>query len=180
MKKILGAMFLLTTILAACHTATAYSATGTISGTIVSTSITLGNQELGKMPANQSLYYYWNGSGTNYVEDNSAAGDAMKFATIDFATDNGNVEVSVAANNSLPETAGILVDNDNTPNANTALDADQVQMVGDELMTANISYAGAGSDNKIGYNNDGDVYVFFNTGEATEGSLNMDLTLTAS
>lgn len=180
MKRILGAILLLTTILVASHTATAYSATGTISGTIVSTSITMSNQELGKMPADQSLYYYWNGSGTNYVGENSTANDAMKFATVDFATDNVNVEVSVTENDSLPETAKILVDNDNTPNTDTTWDANQMQMIGNDSMTAKISYAGASSDNKISYGSDGDVYVFFNTGEATEGTLNMDLTLTAS
>lgn len=180
MRKGIAALILLIAVATASQAASAYTATGTISGTIVSTSITISNQELGNMVANDSLYYYWNGSGTNYVTDSSAATNSMKFATVDFATDSGNVNVDVATNNSLPNTAKILVEDDNVPNSNTSTDTSQIQLAGNESMIANIDYAGANSDNKISYNSDGDVYVFFNTGQATEGDANVDITLTAS
>jgi len=139
----------------------------------------VNNQNFGNIVANSTLYYYWNGSALNYVVDNTTANDISAFASVDFATDSGYIEISIGTNNTLPSTARILIDNDKTPNIDTSMDATQIQIEGNGD-TAQISYYGEGGDGKITYSSDGEVYVFVNTGDATSGDINIDLTITAT
>ena len=158
---------------------TAYTTVGTNTGRVVSTGITISNQNLGDMVANSSYYYYRNGSATSYVTDGIAATDIVPFASIDFALDSGYVEVSTGANNTLPNTTKLLIDDDIIPNGNSLVDQNQIQITG-EVGVATITYSGANGDNRIIYDSDGDVYVFVNTGEATKGDITIDITLTAT
>jgi len=157
----------------------AYTATGTISGRIVSTSIVVNNFDLGNIVANNTVYYYWNGSVLNYVEDNNTASDALAFAVIDFASDSGYVEVGLGTNKTLPSTATILIDNDKTPNSNTTVDSSQIQIVGNGDV-AQITYSGENGDGRMSYSTDGMVYIFVNTGNATNGDINVDIVITAT
>jgi hypothetical protein len=159
--------------------AIAYTATGTISGRIISTSIVVNNQNLGNIVANNTVYYYWNGSALSYVEDNTTASDVYPFAIVDFATDSGYVEVAVGTNKSLPSTAKILIDNDKTPNESTLADATQIQITGNGN-TAQLTYQGENGDGRIAYTSDGMVYVFINTGDAATGDINVDIVVTAT
>jgi len=170
---------LLIASLVSLETAVAYTATGTISGRIISTSIVINNQNFGDIVANDSVYYYWNGTAITYVSDNTAATDISEFATVDFATDSGYVNVSIGTNKTLPSTTKILIDNDNTPNSNTGIDSTQIQLEGNGN-EAHIDYLGENGDGRITYSADGQVYVFINTGQATNGDISVDIVLTAS
>jgi|GEM_PF-2738669 hypothetical protein len=161
------------------ETAATYTTTGTISGRIISTSIIINNQNFGDIVANDSVYYYWNGTIITFVSDNTAAFDISEFASIDFATDSGYVNVSIGTNKTLPSSTKILIDDDNTPNNNTGIDSSQIQLEGNEN-EAHISYLGENGDGRITYSADGVIYVFINTGQATDGDISVDIVLTAS
>ncbi|RLI71688.1 hypothetical protein DRO97_09635 [Archaeoglobales archaeon] len=175
-KELMLTLFL---ILITTIPSTAYTATGTITGRIISTSMTINNYILGDLPANNSLYYYETDSGIGYVFENEAANNIKAFAQIDFATNSGYVEVSIGVNKTLPNTAKIIVDDDNVPE-NTSIDPNQVQIIGNGTNSASIVYSGINGDGKIIYATDGNVYVFLNTGESTSGEVAVDITLTAA
>ena len=166
-------------ILATSAAVSAYTATGNISGRIVSTSITVNSQSFGELVANSTLYYYKTNSGVDHVTDGVNASNIVPFASVDFATNSGYVEIELGANQTLPNTAKILVDNDPTPNSNTTVDASQIQITGNESNKAEITYAGTSGDKRIAYTSDGNIYVFVNTGSAVGGDINVDIRLTA-
>lgn len=181
MKLGLKELLLLTVItllIAVIVPTTAYTATGTITGRIISTTITINNYFLGDLPANSSLYYYETNNSVGYVLENESASDIKAFAEIDFATNSGYVEVSIGSNKTLPNSSKIIIDNDNIPE-NVSEDPNQIQIVGNEMNSAAIAHSGANGDNKIIYGTDGNVYVFLNTGMSTSGNIAVEIVLTA-
>lgn len=159
----------------------AKSGTGTITGTIVSTSITVNAASVGNVEADGSSYYFYRSDGTTGgIGDGASAPGIQAFASVDFGMDEGTVEVSLGTDKTLPNSAKIYLDDDTAPNSNTATDSNQIQLNGDAGNTVVISYAGEDSNNKLNYDSDGQVYAFINTGSATSGGINVDISLTAT
>jgi hypothetical protein len=156
----------------------AISATGTITGRIVSTSISIQDISFNQLEANPNVYYYRTATGIASVSLNSQAVDILPFATLDFALDSGSIQISIGSNRSLPSGARIILDDDTTPDS-TALDTNQIQITGNSQNEAVISYTGKNGDSRMDYTNDGFLYVFINTGTATSGSINVDLTISS-
>jgi len=158
--------------------ALATSATGTITGRIVSTTINVNNILLGDIEANSKLYYYKTAGGIGSVNINHPASDIIPFATIDFAMDSGYIQISLGSDKILPNGVTIILDDDKIPNTKED-DLNQIQIAGNSWNQATISYAGASGDNKISFSNDGCLYVFINTGSATSGDIDVDIVLTS-
>ncbi len=156
----------------------ATSATGTITGRIVSTTISVNNITLGDLKADPDVYYYKVANGLGSVEINNVASDIIPFATIDFAMNNGYIQISLGKNKVLPNGAKIILDDDKTPDTKE-IDPNQIQITGDASNQATISYAGKDGDYRISYSNDGFLYVFINTGSATSGNINVDIVITS-
>jgi len=176
-KKVLVIISLLL-ILLIPPLASAISATGTITGRIVSTTISVSNISLGDFEANPDLYYYKTSTGIGNVNLNYLASDITPFATIDFAMDSGYIQISLGENRILPSGAKIILDDDKIPNSETS-DPNQIQITGDSSSQATISYLGQNGDHRISYDADGYLYVFVNTGSATSGDINVDIILTS-
>lgn len=147
-------------------------------GEIVATSITVNNQAFGVINAYSDLFYYWNGTSTEYVSENTSAKDIQPFAYVDLGQDEGLVLVEIGENNSLPETTKLLIDDDRIPNLNTSVDANQIQIRGNGSDSSNIVYSGMNNSGEIYYEGDGEIYVFLNTGEAVSGNIKVDIKLT--
>ncbi|MBO8183665.1 MAG: hypothetical protein H0Z28_12910 [Archaeoglobus sp.] len=163
-------------LMVAIHLTSAISATGTITGRIVSTTIDVQNISFNDLEANQNIYYYKTASGVGSVSLGNQASDMVPFAEIDFALDSGSIQIGLGSNRVLPSGAKIILDDDNTPDS-TSSDPNQVQITGNSQNIAEISYAGENGDSRISYTTDGHLYVFINTGGATSGDINVDITL---
>ncbi len=147
-------------------------------GEVVSTSLTVNNQAFGDIVANSSLFYYWNGTVTKHVTENTLAEDIQPFAYVDLDQGEGSVLVEIGENNNLPETAKLLIDDDRIPNLNTSEDPNQIQVQGNVTANSEIIYSGINNSNEVYYEGDGEVYVFLNTGEAASGNIKVDIKLT--
>jgi hypothetical protein len=174
-RRIIAACLLL---LISVQGSSAISATGTITGRIVSTSINVQDISFNQLVANPSVYYYRTSTGIASVSPSGQAVDIIPFATFDFASDSGSILISIGNNRSLPNGAKIILDDDVTPD-NTASDSNQIQLTGNSRNEAVISYAGKNGDSRIDYTQDGSLYVFINTGTASSGSINLDLTISS-
>lgn len=147
-------------------------------GEVVSTSLTVNNQAFGDIVANKSLFYYWNGTMTKHTTEGNTPEDIQPFARVDLVQDGGYVLVEIGENNTLPESAKLLIDDDRTPNLNNSLDENQIQIEGNGTASSEIIYSGINNTNRIYYEGDGEVYVFLNTGDAARGNIKVDIKLT--
>jgi hypothetical protein len=170
-----GAMTALLLIVLTIHLSSAISATGTITGRIVSTSINVQNISFNELESNSAVYYYKTSGGVGSVSLNTQASGIVPFATIDFALDSGSVVVSIGDNKTLPSGAKIILDDDPVPSS-TSSDPNQVQITGNSQNQAAITYPSQNAE--ITYNDDGNLYVFIRTGTAI-GDINVDILLSS-
>ena len=171
MRKVLGLLLALVILFIIVNVSSAISATGTITGRIVSTSIDVQNITFNDLEANPNVYYYKKTSGVGSVTLGSQASDIIPFANLDFALDSGTIRISIGDHNVLPHGAKIIIDDDKVP-SDTSQDSTQVQITGDSQNQAVISYG-----DSITFNSDGELYVFVNTGTASSGNINVDIVL---